>query len=64
MLEVNDEVWGIDPLINMVHHCRGIIIDINTAQNGKTVYTVQFDNLGVFLLNEHQLTKNLADLGD
>ena len=64
MCELNDEVWGIDPVVNKFHHCHGKVEAIHTAGDGHSVYLVEFDDLGTDLMTNNQITKNLADLDD
>ena len=64
MFELNDEVWGIDPVVNKFHHCRGKVVAIHTAAQGHPVYLVEFDDLGTAIMNQDQLTKNINYLHD
>ena len=64
IFQLNDEVWGIDPVVNKFHHCHGKVVAIHTAGDGHSVYLVEFDDLGTALMTDKQITKNLADLGD
>jgi len=62
--ELNDEIWGVDPIINKVHMCQGIITSILENSDGQPVYVVEFDHIGLCLMQEHQITKNIASLHD
>jgi len=64
MFELNDEVWGVDPIINKVHMCRGVIVAMHTSANDKPLFLVDFDHIGTCLMQEHQITKNIASLHD
>jgi|LULV01.1.fsa_nt_gb hypothetical protein len=59
MFELNDEVWGIDPVVNKFHHCRGKVVATHTSTNGHPLYIVDFDDIGNCLVTDEQITKHL-----
>ena len=63
--EHGDEVFGFDPVFNIVHQVRGSIIKIHylktpePSPDDKQLYSVRFDNIGVFLMNSSQLSRQV-----
>ena len=63
--EHGDEVFGFDPVFNIVHQVRGSIIKIHylktpePSPDDKQLYSVRFDNMGVFLMNASQLSRQV-----
>ena len=64
LFELNDEVWGIDPVVNKFHHCRGKVVAVHTSGDGHAVYIVGFDDIGNCLVTDDQITKQIMGVDD
>ena len=62
MFKLHDAVWGIDPIINKVHGCFGMIMDIQQNTKGEPIYVVEFLGIGTLILKQDQITKNINDV--
>lgn len=62
--KVGDEVFGFDPVFNVVHKVHGLVEKIHylpydSVDSPKIAYTVRFDNMGIFLMNSSQLSRQV-----
>ena len=65
MFELNDEVWGIDPVVNKFHRCQGTVVAVHqNPLRDKLIYLVDFHELGTAIMNEHQITKQVMGEDD
>lgn len=64
MFELNDEVWGIDPVVNKFHLCHGRVVATHMSSNGHRLYIVDFDHIGNCLVTDEQITKSIDVCGE
>ena len=57
--KIGDEVFGFDPVFNVVHKVHGVIDKIHSLPNDTQIYSVRFDNMGIFLMNSSQLSRQV-----